>query len=184
MLNSVGRHRHGPLLTRINLRQGAGRLPPSAPIKLSIRHQCPNLGVGESFGVFTGTSFFPEMVDGPWPTAFRERFDADLCIQDVLPKSVNIVRIWHQRTKSNDGNGFERPLLKPFTGFAVLRGQCHSVTSIHDALGNHGDGVPCINVDALTGHAGSKWTGQPQGRPSHIVLIDVPAERSVGLNVV
>ena len=120
-----------------------------------------------------GPPFFPEMMDGAWPSSLREGFDAHFCIQNVLPEGIDVVCVGHQCPQPNNGNRLEGTLLNPFARFAVFGCQRHGFTSIHDALWNHGDGVACVNVDALPRYTGRQGTCEPKGRTRNIVLIDV-----------
>ena len=153
MLDGIGRNGNRPQLARVDLWEGARRLAPSPPIKFCIGDKRSNFCIGVAFRVFAGAAFLPEVINRTGPPAIGQRANAYLSIEDVLPKGIDVMGIGHQGTQTNDGNGFERPLLNALTGFAVCCGQGHVHTSVHNALRHHRDGIAGIDVDALSGDA-------------------------------
>ena len=184
MLNGVSRDGHGPELARVDLWKRAGRLPPTPPIKLGIADHRSNLGIGIPLGVGTRSAFFPKMIHRPGPAALGQGSNADLGVQDVLPKGIDVMCIGHQRPEANHRNRFKGTLVNSFARFAVFGCQRHGLTSVHDALWHHRDRIPRIDVDALAGDTGGEGAGEPERGTCDVILTDVSSQRRIGLNMV
>ena len=149
---SISRYRDSPQLTRVDLRQRTGGLAPSLPVELITGNQSTDFGVCLAFGVLTGPTFLPKVINRSGPSPFRQWCDAHFGIEDVLPEGLNGICIGHHGPEANHSNGLKRTLVQSFAWFSVVRGQGHGITSIHDAFRHHRNGETGVNVNALPGY--------------------------------
>ena len=129
MLDGSSRDRDRPELTRIDLWQRSRRLSPSSPIELCIGDQSANFRIRIPLSMVSWATVLPEMVNRSGPPSLRQRPNADLGFENVLPESVNILGIGHQRPQTDDGDGLKRALFDALAGFSILCGQRHGLTS-------------------------------------------------------
>ena len=122
--------------------------------RIIILNKCSNLCICVSVCDIAWFAFCPEMVDRARPSPFFDFLDAHMRIDDVLPECFQILCIGHHCSNTDDCNGFKRTLFESFAWFSVIGCDGHVFTSyVHDALWHHGDGIACIDMDALPCYA-------------------------------